>query len=135
MKSVVLDTNIVISSVISSNGNPFVIMGLVSDGEIQAYYSNEILDEYKRVLAYERLKINLEKQVEIIEKIKEQGILIKPDDKSEIPFTDESDRIFYDTAKAANAYLITGNIRHYPEEWHILTPARFVEIFEKQMRP
>ena len=29
---------------------------------------------------------------------------------------DESDRIFYDTAKAVNAYLVTGNLKHYPEE-------------------
>jgi putative PIN family toxin of toxin-antitoxin system len=128
MKSVVLDTNIVISSVISSNGNPSAIMSLVSDGEIQAYYSNEILDEYKKVLAYDRLKINSEKQVEIIEKIIEQGILIEPE-KSDIPLPDESDRVFYDTAKDANAILITGNIKHFPNEDFILTPVQFLALY------
>ena len=128
MNNVVLDTNIIISSVISSNGNPYVIMGLVSDREIKAYYSNEILDEYKKVLAYERLKINSEKQVEIVEKIKEQGILIKPE-KSDITLPDENDRIFYDTAKDANAILITGNIKHFPNEDFILTPAEFLALY------
>ena len=40
---------------------------------------------------------------------------------------DEDDRIFYDTAKTAKAYLITGNKKHYPQENFIFTPADFLE--------
>jgi len=126
MKNVVIDTNIIISSAISSQGNPAIIMDLVSDKIIQAYYSNEILDEYRKVLAYERLKIEPKKQAEIIEKIKEIGILIKPE-KSKISLPDESDRVFYDTAKAAAAILITGNIKHFPNEDFIKTPAEYLQ--------
>jgi hypothetical protein len=39
---------------------------------------------------------------------------------------DESDRVFYDVAKTAGAYLITGNTKHFPQEPFILTPAEFV---------
>jgi hypothetical protein len=41
---------------------------------------------------------------------------------------DEDDRVFYDTAKFAGAYLITGNIKHYPAEPFIITPAVFLEL-------
>jgi len=124
MKNVVLDTNVIISSAISAVGKPFTLMELVSAQVLRAYYNDEILDEYKSVLAYERLKIEPDKQVEIIEKIKEIGILIKPK-ASSIPLPDESDRIFYDTARAAEAILITGNIKHYPNEPFIMTPADY----------
>jgi len=38
---------------------------------------------------------------------------------------DESDRTFYDTAKTCGAVLVTGNMRHYPSESFIMTPAKF----------
>jgi predicted nucleic acid-binding protein len=41
---------------------------------------------------------------------------------------DEDDRVFYDTAKQAGAYLITGNTKHYPSEPFILTPSAFLGI-------
>ena len=133
MKKVVLDTNIIISSTISTNGNPAAIMELVSEQVIQAYYNDEILDEYKRVLAYKKLKIEPEKQEEVIEKIKEISILIKPK-VSNIPIPDESDRIFYDTAQAAEAILITGNIKHYPNEPFIMAPADYWrELIESEI--
>jgi len=40
----------------------------------------------------------------------------------------EDDRIFYDTAVEAEAYLITGNIRHFPKEAFIITPAQFLTV-------
>ena len=130
MINVVLDTNIVISATISSQGNPAEILGMVSDKEIQVYYSDEILAEYIKVLAYERLKIDLEKQAEIVDIILEDGIYINPP-TSDTPMPDESDRIFYDTAKDSGAILITGNMKHYPNESFIMTPAEFVEYVEE----
>jgi len=129
MINIVLDTNIIISAAFSSEGNPAKIIKLVSTSEnMQIYYSPAILEEYKRVLAYERLNFSEEKQARAINMIIKYGISIHSE-ISEMSMPDESDRIFYDTAKAVNAYLITGNLRHYPEESHIIPPARFVELF------
>ena len=113
--NIVLDTNIIISSAISTKGNSAKIIDLIhSDENIQLHYSNDIFAEYKKVLAYERLKISAETQKEILEVIKEVGMLIEPV-ASDMQLPDESDRIFYDTAKAVDGYLITGNLKHYPE--------------------
>ena len=132
MINIVLDTNIIISAVISAEGNPAKIIKMVSaDENMQIYYSLAIFAEYKRVLAYERLNFSEEKRVRAINLIEKYGISIQPE-ISRIPLPDESDRIFYDTAKTVNAYLITGNLQHYPEEPHIMPPARFVEIFRKR---
>jgi predicted nucleic acid-binding protein len=41
---------------------------------------------------------------------------------------------FYDVARFSDAFLITGNIRHYPKESTIVTPAEFLTR-ETQGRP
>jgi len=126
MKRVVIDTNILVSAILSPNGNPAQIMNLVSYKELQLFYSIYILDEYKKVLAYEKLKIPVETQIKIINSISKLGILIEPV-ISKMPLPDETDRIFYDTAHTSEAYLVTGNIKHFPIESLIITPARFLE--------
>ena len=131
MINIVLDTNIIVSAAITSEGNPANIIKLVSVSEnMQIYYSPAIIEEYKRVLSYERLNLSDAKQIRAVNTIEKNGVCVQPE-TSDIPMPDESDRIFYDTAKAVNAYLITGNLKHYPEEPQIVTPARFVEIFGK----
>jgi hypothetical protein len=41
----------------------------------------------------------------------------------------QTDRKFYDVAKATDAILITGNTKHYPNEPFVLTPAAFVQRY------
>jgi putative PIN family toxin of toxin-antitoxin system len=128
MTKVVLDTNIVISAALSPNGNPAKIIKLISSDEsIQMYYSPEIINEYFKVLSYQRLSFSEEKKNHALNIIKNHGVTIQPSE-SEIELPDESDRIFYDAAKAADAYLVTGNIKHYPDESHILTPTEFLKM-------
>jgi predicted nucleic acid-binding protein len=51
---------------------------------------------------------------------------------SKIKLPDESDRIFYDTAKGSGSILISGNIQHFPKERFILLPAEFLKKFENR---
>ena len=127
MKRAVIDTNVLVSSILSSEGNPAKVMNLVSDKQIQLFYSSVILDEYKRVLAYKKLNIITQTQRRIIDVIEDLGTLIEPT-ASDIILHDESDRIFYDVARASEAILITGNLKHYPAEIFIMTPADFLTM-------
>jgi len=126
MERIVIDTNILVSSAISPIGNPANIMMLVSYKELHLFYTAQILDEYKRVLAYEKLNISLQAQSNAIKGILMLGELIEPN-VSTIPIPDETDRIFYDAAQASGAFLITGNIKHFPAEPFIMTTADFLE--------
>ena len=51
--------------------------------------------------------------------------------KCDIFFNDESDRKFYDTAKTADSYLVTGNIKHFPNDPIVITPAKCIELLNK----
>jgi putative PIN family toxin of toxin-antitoxin system len=130
MKKVTVDTNIIISSALSPNGKADQFMRLVFDSKLQLCYCTEILTEYKEVLSRQKFNFTAEKQEYFLDGIKRLGLLIKPT-KSDIPLTDESDRIFYDTAKASEAILVTGNVRHYPVEPFIMTLSDFFENYER----
>ena len=128
--NIVIDTNVIVSAILSTNGNPYKVLNLIgNDDTVNVYYCAEILAEYKKVLAYERLHISAETQRDILDTIEKFGILIEPT-VSDIPMIDETDRIFYDTAKAAEATLLTGNIKHYPAEPFIMLPADFIKNVE-----
>ena len=131
MKRVVLDTNVLVSANLTSEGNPAKIMNFVSYSALLLFYSPEIIDEYKRVLAYEKLAIPAATQSKAIEGICRLGECIEPA-ISTIPLADETDRIFYDTAKESGAILITGNIKHFPNESFIMTPANFLASLETE---
>ena len=126
MNHVVIDTNVLVSSILTPKGNPAQIMTLISFKELQLFYSSEIIDEYSRVLAYEKLNIPLRAQNHTIEGIKMLGVLIAPT-ISTIPMPDETDRIFYDAAIASGSILITGNTNHFPIEPFIMTPSQFLQ--------
>jgi putative PIN family toxin of toxin-antitoxin system len=129
MINVILDTNIIVSAALTPNGNPAKVMKHIYEREsMQLYYSVEIFAEYKEVLFRPYLNISIETQTMIINAIAKNGILIIPN-VSIVPLPDESDRIFYDTAKSSGSILVTGNIKHFPDESFIMTPLDFVEHF------
>jgi len=125
MRRVVIDTNVLVSSVLSPTGVPAEILKRCFSDSLQSICSDEILEEYKRVLAYEKLNIETDTQSGIFDAMEETSIIIRPP-KSTTPLPHESDRIFYDTAIAGEATLITGNTKHFPAEPFVVTPTEFM---------
>ena len=124
MTQIVLDTNVLISALISTKGNPAQIFDKVSEGALRAIYCQKILDECEAVLNRPCFSFPHSSVSSALDTFKLKGIEVNPR-FSQIPMTDESDRIFYDTAVTGNAILITGNLRHYPNEPFIMSPAEF----------
>ena len=125
MQKIVLDTNVIISAAISGLGNPSIIIKKISDGELELLYNIVILIEYTDVLTRSKFNFSVEKQTILLKKIINFGTIYNPK-ISNVTLIDEDDRIFYDTAKEANAILITGNIKHYPNENFIMSPSDFL---------
>ncbi|GBU25425.1 hypothetical protein R83H12_02068 [Fibrobacteria bacterium R8-3-H12] len=123
---VVLDTNILVSSLITLKGNCSAILELAVERKILIFYSTEILNEYRRVLHHPKLSFAPSKIKMHINLILRKGVAMETE-KSTIEMIDESDRKFYDLHKTANAILITGNIKHFPKENSIMKPADFLK--------
>ena len=133
MIKAVIDTNVVISGLLTPFGKPpFLILQLIRNFEVALFVSDDILSEYERVLNYKKFETKITKdETEKILHFLNAGININPP-KSNIAFADETDRMFYDLAKLSDSYLITGNLKHYPTEEKIILPVKFLEIyFEK----
>jgi len=135
-KNIVIDTNVIVSAMYSPSGNPAKILTQFFDDEIIIYYSDAILEEYKDVLSRPALKLNAEKKNNFFQILKHTGVVITPS-PSTFPMDDESDRVFYDTAKSGEAILIIGNKRHYPDESFIMSPSEYLEFIspKEPLRP
>jgi putative PIN family toxin of toxin-antitoxin system len=125
MNNAVLDTNIIVSALLSPNGVCAKIMNMVFNGEMQIIYSEGILNEYKDVLFRASLDLSIERRKQFFYVLYETGTLIEPS-VSDIEFLDESDRIFYDAARESNSALITFNTKHYPRDPFIMTPVELI---------
>ena len=129
MLKIVIDTNILVSALMKPDSKPARVFDTVPDKLVRLYYSEGIMHEYRDVLTREKFHFDKVKYTTVFNRVKKFGVLL-----TLTPYThllpDETDRVFYDTAVAAGAYLVTGNMKHYPNEPFILTPADFVALLE-----
>jgi len=122
---VVLDTNILVSALWSKDGNPAKVTHLIPDRKIAPCFCSEILNGYRFVLSRTSFHFPNNQVDALLNNIKIFGKAVNAE-KSSIHLPDESDRVFYDTARTGRAILITGNTKHYPTEPFIMTPADFL---------
>jgi putative PIN family toxin of toxin-antitoxin system len=124
---VVLDTNILVSALLTPSGNPDRVLTLVLGGDIHIVLCDEVEAEYRDVLARPHFGFNPKKTSLILDQLSDMGTWTVVS-KSTIAFADEDDRVFYDLAKGTGAILVTGNIRHYPTDSAVLLPAGFLSM-------
>jgi putative PIN family toxin of toxin-antitoxin system len=125
----VLDTNVIISAFINPHGNPSLILKLILQRKAELCYNSAILGEYESVALRPKFSdiINSNTICQFINLIKNIGFSFDPI-PSNTKLLDESDRIFYDTAKESGSILITGNVKHYPRETFIVQPSEFLKL-------
>lgn len=114
---IVLDTNIVVSAVLTRDGLESRILRLALTNELRLCLSAAIRNEYAEVLA--RPKFHLSKAVrqQVLAGLEHAAIFTAPSRRLLIS-PDPEDNMFLECAEAARAdYLITGNLRHFPSEW------------------
>lgn len=55
MRRVVIDTNVLIRAFLKNSGNDYLVFKLFLDGQIDLYYSQELVDEFMDVISRPRL--------------------------------------------------------------------------------
>jgi len=126
---IVLDTNVLISSLINPNGHPAAVLNLILLDEILLLYDLRIINEYRNVLSRKKFSFNSNIYEPLLEYFIDNGIFVIPK-PVKTNFADKDDLIFYEVAHSGEAdFLITGNIKHYPKEKLIVTPSLFLEKF------
>lgn len=133
---IVLDTNVLVSGLLTPFGNCGEIIRMLTSDEITLCVDSRILVEYDEVLRRPRFNINPQKAAIVIEYIQNSA-----ETHATIPLKralpDESDNPFMEVALSSDAEcLVTGNLKHFPERcragMRVLGPGEFLEYFRKR---
>jgi len=130
----VVDTNVLVSALLSSHVDAATVqvVSKLFSGEIMPLYSNEIMEEYINVLHRKKFRFSEETINTLVSAIREYGISVEPT-ASGVVLPDTKDLPFYEVVlekRDDNAYLVTGNIKHFPQEPFIVTANQLLEILE-----
>lgn len=109
----VVDTNIIVSALLSSESKAFQLLSDVLDGKYIVLISEEIFKEYEDVLSRDKFGFDSDIINFLLSWFRENAVWVEVSE-SDTPMKDEKDRVFYDFAKSCKARLVTGNIKHYP---------------------
>ena len=109
---VVIDTNVLVSALLSAHGAPGTIIQQVLAGRVTAVFDDRMLSEYREVLARPRLGIPAEDARLILDALEADGLAVSPQPLS-IRLPDPDDLAFLEVAAWAHAPLVTGNGRHF----------------------
>ena len=125
----VIDTNVLVSAFLTKNPNSptYRIADAILDDKFTPVYSLGMLDEYVDVLGRDYLKLPPSSVEEILAHIKLSGKEVVPTE-SEAHFPDLYDKVFFCTALAGAAHLVTGNMKHYPRADVVVSPAQFCDL-------
>ena len=128
----VIDTNVFISALLSKRADSATVKVLEAmfEGRIVPLYHEEILAEYNEVLHRPKFHFREETIQIVINAVKQYGVEVFPQPTGEI-LVDMDDLVFYEVAmekRDDDAYLVTGNKKHYPIRDFIVTPAEMMEI-------
>lgn len=134
MLLIVLDTNVLVSSMLNANGSPGKILDLILSDQIQLAYDNRILGEYEEVLARPELRLDQVRVLGAIDHIELSGRLIEPESLPKEGYTDPDDIMFAEVFITSEAdALVTGNLRHYKplleKNASVLSPTQFLEKY------
>ena len=112
MLKVVLDTNVIVSGVISQAGQPSRLLGAFEEGKFQLLISREILKEIAEVLTRPKIRkygITPEKIEKILRTLLKYSLITPGKFKAAFP-RDPADEIFLACAEEGQAdYLVTGD--------------------------
>ena len=111
----VIDTNVVVSGLLTPAGNEALILLAIQQGLVRPYFSEEILEEYAGVLVRPKFAFPVDEIAALLALFRQQGELIVPNASGAVS-VDPGDTKFLQCAETAQAdYLVTGNKRHFPE--------------------
>lgn len=127
----VIDTNVLVSALLKWDSVPGNVLQFTITGVVTPVLNEDILREYREVLL--RKKFHFPESVvdAILDNLAAQAVFIN-EEKLDVNLPDPKDVVFYEVVmeerKNQDAFLVTGNMKHFPVERFIVTPRQFLDI-------
>jgi uncharacterized protein len=130
MRLAVLDTNVIVSASISRVGPPAkIVMDWVLSGGVRIVTSPRVVAEYREVIRRAKF-IRYKFPPPWLESLIEESTQLEDSDLWPFACPDPKDTPFLALAHAAGAWLVTGNLKHFPESVRngvtVLSPADYL---------
>lgn len=138
---VVVDTNVIISALLSKNwdASTVQVLNALYDDKFTPIFNDEILAEYDEVLHRKKFHFPESTIQATLSYFKKYGLYVdRLNTCEELP--DQKDLVFYEVCMAKrdeDSMLVTGNMKHFPAKPFIVTPNELLEIISnnKPMLP
>jgi putative PIN family toxin of toxin-antitoxin system len=136
---IVLDTNVLVSGLLSPFGPPGESVRMVSSGAIRLCVDARLLAEYEQVLLRPRFDLDPDAVAALLDYVD-----VTSEKVASAPLSgrlpDPDDEAFLEVAMASGAeYLVTGNLVHFPAEAcagvSAVSPAVFIEAYRSAADP
>ena len=131
---VVLDTNVVVSGLLTHGG---VCAGIIDQMRMDAFQlcvNGQIVAEYTEVIGRPELSIPAGAVSDVLDFVRHRAERVDAA-LLDVALPDESDLPFLEVAVAAEAVLVTGNARHFPAKackgTRVVSPAEFLELLRR----
>lgn len=127
----VIDTNVLVSAMFSVTSIPGKIAMEALEGRIIPLVNKEILEEYQDVLCRPKFHFDRSAVRLLLDTILKRGVFVDAGPISEF-LPDPKDVVFYavvmERRREDDAYLVTGNSRHFPKRPFVVTPREMLDI-------
>lgn len=136
MRLVVIDTNVMISAGINPTGAPArLILECVLGGQVEAAICPWIAGEYREVASRQKLA-RYGFPPKWLEHLIATSFELPDPPEWPLSMPDPKDAPFLALAKAAGAWLVTGNLQHFPKAARrgvvVVSPGEYLERLEAQ---
>ncbi len=134
----VIDTNVIVSALLSkhSDAATVLLVDRMIRGELIPLFSSKTIEEYREVLRRKKFKFESTSIETILSFISNFGLMLEPSETGEI-LPDMKDLPFYEVVmekkKTDDAYLVTGNQKHFPVKPFIVTPKEMLAIMDSYL--
>ncbi len=130
----VIDTNVVVSAFLNRNSAPGLILEEALKGRIIPVLHDGFLSEYNDVLRRPKFKFDRHAVDIALAGLIKRGIFADMAPLTDV-VSDPDDAVFYrvvmEVRKTEHAYLITGNIKHFPVKTFVVTPKEMLDIMDE----
>ena len=128
---IVLDTNVLVSGLLSASGPPAWIVEAVLAGELELALDMAIRQEYEDVLRRPEFAFSPDVLDDLLTTLDQFSFQVTAAPPCPEPLPDPDDEPFLAVARASDSTLVTGNLRHFPPRCRggvsVVTPRELVD--------
>lgn len=131
-----LDTNVLVSAALNPQSLPAVLVSAAPARLFTICLSDAILEEYREVLAREKFRLPRDLVARFLRDLEQAGQKVTPQETLSVTRDPEDNKFLECAVEAGAAYLITGNIRHFPHRFRavrVVTPREFFAILVERV--